>query len=290
MPEQGDSRPGQDPERSPSGPAGPQPRGWWNEATLLAELGEQQERLVFDMLSRAQQSCEAAQLRSAFHVVEAENVRLARELAGSVDRLQEVHHRVRNHLQAITGLLSAEEVAVDSESARRALRDSIARLTSIAAIHDLLARDPHSGELRLGDLVARLSQHLLAQAGAQERVRVRTQVTEVKLDSKRVTALVLILTELLSNAIAHGFPDGAEGEVSVRLEQAGSRVTLCVNDNGKGLPPGVDAARPESLGLRLVGRLAERDLGGSLAVSSHAGARFEIEFPANAETEDGASA
>ncbi len=250
----------------------------WDEANLLAELAERQERLVSDMLSRATENLEAAELRSAFQVAEAENARLAQELAGSLDRLQEVHHRIRNHLQAVTGLLSAEEVAAESAGARQALRDSIARLTSIAAIHDLLARDPRSGKLCLAELIERLSQHLLAQAGATGRVGVRAQVAEVELDGKATTALVLILTELLSNAIEHGFPQHAQGQVDVRLVQAGPVVRLTVRDNGPGLPAGFDAAHASTLGLKLVARLAERDLGGRLSVSSHEGACFEVEF------------
>jgi len=252
--------------------------GGWDETNLLAELAERQERLVSDMLSRAAQSPEAAELRSAFQVTEAENARLAQELAGSLDRLQEVHHRIRNHLQAVTGLLSAEEVAADSAGARRALRDSIARLTSIAAIHDLLARDPRSGKLCLRELVERLSQHLLAQAGATGRVEVRAQVAEVELDGRATTALVLILTELLSNAIEHGFPQHARGQVEVRLAQAGRAVRLTVKDNGPGLPAGLDAAHADTLGLKLVGRLAERDLSGHLSVRSDGGACFQVEF------------
>jgi two-component sensor histidine kinase len=257
-----------EPGESESRPAHWLPGQGWDETSLLAELAERQERLVSDLLSRAAQSLETA----------AENTRLAQDLAGSLDRLQEVHHRIRNHLQAVTGLLSAEEVAADSAGARRALRDSIARLTSVAAIHDLLARDPRSGKLCLRELVERLSQHLLAQVGATDRVEVRAQVAEVELDSKAMTALVLILTELLSNAIEHGFPQNAQGQVEVRLAQAGAAVRLTVKDNGPGLPPGFDVAHTDTLGLKLVDRLAKRDLGGRLSVRRDGGACFEVEF------------
>jgi len=283
---QGESRE-QAPERLPA---------WWNETTLLAELAEHQGRLVFDTLTRAEQS----------RVVEAENARLAAELAGSLDRIQEVHHRVRNHLQAVTGLLSVEEIGADSEAARRALRESIARLTSIAAIHDLLARDPRSGQVCLGEMVERLSQHLLAQAGALGRVSVQARVMEVDLGSKQLTAVVLILTELLSNAIEHGFPEGREGQVEVEVAQVGAGARLVVRDDGRGLPAGLEVGVADStfapqtadcnaaprLGLRLVARLAERDLKGRLSVAAREGqlgqgACFEIEFPLSAGAESG---
>ncbi len=222
------------------------PAGQWNEATLLSELAEHQAELVLDTLTRAEHT----------RTVEQENHRLSRELELSLDRIQEVHHRVRNHLQTVTGLLSAEEATGVPEAAQRALRESVARVTSIAAIHDLLARDPRSGHVCLRELVARLCRHLLAQAGAAERVRVEVQVEEMSLRGKHLTAVVLMLTELLFNAVEHGFPGERTGRVQVLLEQADSNARLMVRDDGCGLPAGLEKRSQGRLGLRLVKRLA----------------------------------
>ncbi len=251
------------------------PADQWNEATLLSELADHQAELVLDTLTRAEHT----------RTIEQENHRLSRELELSLDRIQEVHHRVRNHLQAVTGLLSAEEAAGAPEAAQRALRESIARLTSIAAIHDLLARDPRSGRVRLGELVESLSRHLLAQSGAEDRVRVEVQIEEATLHGKRLTAVVLVLTELIFNALEHGFPGGATGRVEVTLARAEAQLNLVVKDDGCGLPAGLETRSQQRLGLRLVQRLVERDLGGRLTVHSGPGrgACFEIAFPVSAE-------
>jgi two-component sensor histidine kinase len=253
---------------------------WHDEATLLARLSEHQTRLVSDTLKRAARSDRIAR----------EKQRLARDLEGSRDRLQEVHHRVRNHLQMVTGLLSAQEVSEQSPTARRALQRSVARLTSVAAIHDLLARDPGSGKLRLPELAEQLSRHLLTQAGAEHRLQVRLDVAALDLPPREATAFVLILTELLTNAVEHGFPADGSGQIQVRVAQHQGRAVLEVADTGRGLPEGFDLGRAESLGLRLVGRLAERDLGGAAEAwngprrdkaqaDSSAGACFRVEFP-----------
>ena len=242
---------------------------WWEEARLLDQLSADQEELVGEILTRAAHS----------EAVSEENAHLAQELAGNLDRVQEIHHRVRNHLQAVTGLLSAQEASEASPTARRALRESAARLASIAAIHELLARDPRSGELRLPDLTERLAQHLLAQAGAADRVQIRAEVAPVTLGDREATAFVLILTELLSNSIEHGLPGQMEGEIAVCIEDHGSEVSLLVKDSGCGLPPGFDLAEVEGLGLRLVVRLAERDLRGTVAAWNEGGACLRIRFP-----------
>lgn len=241
----------------------------YDEATLLTRLAERQTRLASHVLGEAARSGRVTQ----------ENAHLARELASSFDRLQEVHHRVRNHLQIVTGLLSAAGVEERSPTARRALQTSVARLSSIAAIHDLLARDPGSGELRLPDLARQLSEHLLTHANAAERLRIRTDVDHLTLDTKRATAFVLVLTELLSNAVEHAFGGDERGEVSLRLTCEDSWAVLEVRDSGRGLPAGFDMERTESLGLQLVARLTERDLGGSVTAGNDGGACFRVRFP-----------
>jgi two-component sensor histidine kinase len=241
----------------------------YDEASLFSRLSEQQGRLVSGLLAQAARTSDLSQ----------ENVRLASDLAGSLDRLQEVHHRIRNHLQTVTGLLSAQQVAERSPGARRALRKSVARLTSIAAIHDLLARDPTSGDLRLPDLAQQLSRHLLSQAGAEQRLRIQARISPITLAAKQATAFVLILTELLCNAIEHAFPNEAKGDIIILLKRHDDKVLLEVRDTGCGLPPDFDLERTSSLGLHLVVRLAERDLGGCAAAHNAGGACFRVTFP-----------
>ena len=211
--------------------------------------------------------------------VSAENKRLLQDLAGSADRLQEVHHRIRNHLQAVSGLLSAQELTEASPTARRALRKSVGRLASIATIHDLLARDPVSGVLRLPELSQQLAQHLITSMNAEGRVSVKTEVAPIVLGTRQATALVLILVELISNAIEHGFPDMASGQIAIEVASAGDAALLEVRDTGRGLPPDFDLRRANSLGLGLVTRLAERDLDGAIAMEDDGGAVFRITFP-----------
>jgi len=248
---------------------------WHDESALLARISEQQSRLVMDTLAKAERTERYAQ-ENAQLTLDLSGTRVA--LQGSVDRLQEVHHRVRNHLQTLTGLLSAQEVTEPSPSARRAIQKSIACIISVAAIHDLLARDPRSGKLQLPDLVNRLVEHLLSSAGAEKRIRTRLDVAPVDLPQRESTAFVLILAELVCNAIEHGFAGGASGEISVRIAVEGSQAVLDVADDGAGLRPDFDWESADSLGLGLVLRLAERDLNGSATAWNDSGARFRIQF------------
>ncbi len=241
----------------------------YDEATLLTRLSERQTQLVSDVLQQAAQVT----------YVSEKNARLERDLAGSIDRLQEVHHRVRNHLQTVTGLLSAQEIGEKSVTARHALQRSVERLTSIAVIHDLLARDPSSGLLRLPELAQTLARHLLKQSNAEHRLRIVTNVSPLALNPKRATAFVLVLTELISNAIEHGFTEEERGEIRVKVEKQGRDAVMEVCDTGKGLPLNFNLEEGDSLGLRLIVRLVERDLDGTVQAYNEVGACFRIVFP-----------
>lgn len=243
-----------------------------DEANLLARLSERQSQLVLDLLRQA----------ADVSTVEAENQQLASDLADSFDRIQEVHHRIRNHLQTVTGLLSAHELTEESPTARRALQKSVGRLASIAAIHDLLTRDPASGLLELPELVPQLAQHLLRSMEAEERVSMVVEVSPLSLPPREATAFVLILTELISNALEHGFPANASGHIGIRVSCDGDGAVLEVRDSGCGLPADFDLRKANNLGLGLAFRLAERDLGGSFSARSEGGAVFTVTFPRRA--------
>jgi two-component sensor histidine kinase len=133
---------------------------------------------------------------------------------------------------------------------------------------------------RLGGLLAQI--HGAARRG----ITVRVEAVKLKLDLTRAIPLGLIVNELLSNAFKHAFQAGAGGEVVVELrELAESRASLVVRDSGSGLPEAATLEQSTSLGLQIVGLLAEQ-IGATLAQSSGPGARFELCFTPLPEAAD----
>jgi two-component sensor histidine kinase len=108
-------------------------------------------------------------------------------------------------------------------------------------------------------------------------VRVEVRGPEVWLGSKQATALALVLSELLHNALEHAFPDG-RGRVAVELGQEGSEVWVRVRDDGVGLPEGFSVERHAQLGLRIVRDLVSRDLRGTFSLRSCGGTVAEVRF------------
>jgi two-component system, sensor histidine kinase PdtaS len=89
----------------------------------------------------------------------------------------------------------------------------------------------------------------------------------------------LILNELVSNAFKHGFPEGTEGEIQLTLRgDAGGRYTLCVQDSGVGIPPGLNFQTGQSLGLKLVRLLTQQIHGSFELVRSDPGTAAHLHF------------
>jgi two-component sensor histidine kinase len=204
-----------------------------------------------------------------------ENMRL-REEARRADALaalvQEMHHRIKNNLQTVADLLSLEMSASPSPVARKSLRDSVGRIKSIAAVHELLSLE----QLRLTDITALAQQ--VCDISLRHFVRpdrkILAEVTgpPIFLPSKQATALALIINELVSNALEHAFPIGYYPcHLAIDLSQEGPQVTLAISDSGRGLAPDFNLPTAKGLGLRIARTLAEKDLQGTLRLESRLG-------------------
>lgn len=190
--------------------------------------------------------------------------------------LREMHHRIKNNLQTLADLLYLETLDAEG-AARKSLLDSVSRVKSIAAVHQMLSADRiEAVEVRrLAERIGEIIGRDLVRGGRSVQVAVRGR--EVWLPSKQATALALVLSELLHNALEHAFPDG-RGRVEVELGQGGSQVWVRVRDDGVGLPPGFSVEQHGHLGLRIVRDLVARDLHGSFGLRSEGGTVAEVRF------------
>ncbi|GAB4576366.1 MAG: hypothetical protein Kow0077_32400 [Anaerolineae bacterium] len=200
--------------------------------------------------------------------------------------LKEIHHRVKNNLQIISSLLSLQSSAQENAQVQALFRDSQSRVQSMALIHERLYRSDISAQVEfnayLEDLVTSIAETY--RRGTQA-VTCEVVADPIPLDLDTAIPCGLIVTELVSNALKHAFPDGQGGRIRVQFAQEGpgQDYHLTIEDTGAGLPDNFDLRRAQSLGLQLVHSLG-RQLGG--AVTTHRlpqGTRFDVRFPAHAE-------
>jgi two-component sensor histidine kinase len=252
---------------------GPPPAG-----ALRLERNEARS-VVGDCLAPIMRFAEAASL-ALENALLTERVRAqGSRIEGLRGYLSEANHRIKNNLQALAGFLAAAE---GSQQTSGALRASAARIQTIAALHDALAR-AGDRDLDLADLTRRICADAAALGPTGDRVSVIVSAEPMDAGPPAARAFALILHELVANALKYAYPADELGEVRVALRRIGSRARLEVADDGVGMagsrPATQGASALSGMGLSLAASIAEHDLGGNLELHSEKGTVGRLEFP-----------
>ena len=193
---------------------------------------------------------------------------------------REIHHCVKNNLQVIDSILDLQSLNLTDEFALDVIRDCRNRIRSMALIHQHLYSSKQFSQVDVGGVLSSLAPTLFTSYGlSADRVRLKVEMETVPMSMNAAIPCGLFMNEVISNALKHAFPDGREGVVTVRLAwDGGSTAELSVTDDGIGLPPGLDLANAPSLGLQLIGSLAEQ-LHGQLTVNRVNPTEFRLRIP-----------
>lgn len=181
--------------------------------------------------------------------------------------IREIHHRVKNNLQTISSLLRLQGRRLSSPEAKAAVAESVRRIRTIALVHETLSREPGE-DVAFIEIVRPLMR--LAEEGLQSPdrpVRFVVHGDGGRLAATVATPLSVVLTELLQNAVDHGFPEGsAGGTVVVQLANDEETLKIRVINDGRGLDPGFDIDAATGLGLSIVRTLVTTELGGTISM------------------------
>lgn len=179
--------------------------------------------------------------------------------------IREIHHRVKNNLQTISSLLRLQGRRLNSEEAKAAVAESVRRIRTIALVHETLSREP-GDDVAFLEIVRPLLR--LAEEGLQSPdrpVRFTVQGDGGRLPSTVATPLSVVLTELLQNAVDHGFPEGSSGgDVVVVLDNTEHVLNIRVVNDGRPLDPTFELNSATGLGLSIVRTLVTTELDGTI--------------------------
>lgn len=208
--------------------------------------------------------------------------------------LREMHHRVKNNLQIVCSLVHLQKEQTTDPGTVTLLESTERRVRSMAMLHEVIYQSPSIARVPAAIYIGRLCDLLvsLVEPAVSERVRLHLQVPEVELPLEKALPVGLIVSELVSNAFKHAYPDGRRGAIHVRLQEwpavpggstDGPRTfrsfELLVQDDGAGLSDWEAALAGGSLGLQLVRSLV-RQLQGTLTHEGPPGTTFRIQFQA----------
>jgi two-component system, sensor histidine kinase PdtaS len=183
--------------------------------------------------------------------------------------IREIHHRVKNNLQTVAALLRLQARRTNNAEGREALIESVRRVSSIALVHDALSMSVDE-EVNLDEVVDRIipiMNDVAAPVNMDTPIRIKRVGELGVLDADRATALIMVITELVQNAIEHAFDTSTQqGCVTIRAERSARWLDVVVHDDGRGLPEGFSLEKSDRLGLQIVRTLVSAELDGSLGM------------------------
>ena len=190
--------------------------------------------------------------------------------------LKEVYHRVKNNLQVVQSLLSLQRRSVPEGPASEALEESVQRVRAMALVHEKLYQSGNLAAVSVADYTADLLKQIGDATGAaKRRIRLRADIAPIHTGLDGAIPFGLLVSELIGNALKHGFNQERGGEVRVALVQQADGALLSVSDDGVGLPEAFDLTASGTMGLQLAVNLS-RQLGGELELEPGRGARFKV--------------
>jgi len=193
--------------------------------------------------------------------------------------LKEVHHRVKNNLQVISSILNLQTAYIKDKNTLNILKESQNRIKTMAFIHESLYQTKDFSSIKFSEYVEKLAKNIIySYSLPSKKIGLKLDVNNVFLTLDQAISCGLIINELASNTLKHGFPTSSEGdELYIGLTDDKGSLTIEVKDNGIGFPKELNFRNTETLGLQLVMTLVEQ-ISGTIKLDITTGTQFLVKF------------
>jgi two-component sensor histidine kinase/ligand-binding sensor domain-containing protein len=198
--------------------------------------------------------------------------------------LKEIHHRVKNNLSIINGLLEIQMDNLSDEKVIAAFNESQLRIMSIALVHEKLYQNDNLARIGIHQYIPDLleaASRTMKKPGTD--IKVHLSLDEIELSLEQAIPCGLIVNELISNVHKHAFKGRSSGDVHIDLHRQNGHCVFRMQDNGVGLPPDFNIDNSDSIGLMLVTALSAQ-LKGDICYTSNNGTVFEMKFKPDSAT------
>ncbi len=192
--------------------------------------------------------------------------------------IDEIHHRVKNNLAIISGLLHLQSSQIEDKKLLEIFDESRRRIQSMALIHEKLYHNESLEKIDFSDYVISLVDSIKSSYNASATsITVNTFIKDVHLELKHAIPCALILNELISNSYKHAFAGKVKGIIEIEIQKEGATLSMRVVDDGIGMKQSTDIANSSTLGLTLVHSLVNQ-INGDLILENTQGTTFHLTF------------
>ena len=191
--------------------------------------------------------------------------------------LAEIHHRVKNNLAVVSGLMQLQALDAESEELQAKLYDSVNRIKTMASVHELLYQADDYSRLNFSDTIKKLVENISTTFQSKESIRIDVLSDEIELNINAAIPASLIVNEVVTNVYKHAFNGVDDRKLSLSLSEAEGRIGIIIEDNGVGIQEG-DQNPDSSLGMHLIRELSGQLKGEYQYENTGSGTRFRLTF------------
>jgi two-component sensor histidine kinase len=220
-----------------------------------------------------------SEILSHLDIEKAAQVKLNQSLKEKEILFAEVHHRVKNNMAIITGLLNLQASSTNNEEAKSLINESKNRVHSMSLVHTMLYSTTDLNKIKLDKYASSLCKELLKSLDSTGRIKLIEQYNDVEVSINKAIPIGLILNEAVTNSIKHAFSTNHPNpEITVNVSPQGKTVYIVVSDNGKGFEEKVQSNQKEkTLGISLIHSLTEQ-IDGQVEFLNEGGSQIKIKF------------
>lgn len=192
--------------------------------------------------------------------------------------LSEIHHRVKNNLAVISGILHLELFNTKNEQTQNIIQNSQLRIQSMAEVHELLYQTDSFANVNLKQFVHKLVDNIRSVYKTEgQDITLNSKINDTTLNINQAIPIALVINELTANAYKHAFVGKKSGEIDITISQTDDIIDLQISDNGIGLPENFSLENQSSIGFSLIWQLIQQ-LEADIELKRNNGTSFEVSF------------
>jgi len=193
--------------------------------------------------------------------------------------LKEIHHRVKNNLQVIISLLNMQASELNDPALISSYREIQNRVISMSLVHQSFYQSNSLSDIDFSVYIKRLAENLFKIFGfSKEKIALEIKTSGIHISIDTAIPLGLLINEVLSNSLKHGFREEDSGSIYIELTDLGNDYILKIGDSGSGMPEDIAPGKTNSLGMTLIKMLCEQ-IDGKIELNLNNGTEYIVKFP-----------
>lgn len=166
--------------------------------------------------------------------------------------LAEIHHRVKNNLAVVSGMMQLQAFGEKNKEVELKLNDSIFRISTMATIHELLYQSGSFSKLEFSKIIEELIISIDTVLNSQKEITKQINKKPIQLNINQAIPCALIINEVITNIYKHAFKNRKKGTITVTLSEEDKKIKLMIEDDGIGLSNNFKNKTSNSLGMQII--------------------------------------